>query len=301
MKLGSHYPASLKSAPVWALWRIEGSNGSTTKVPYSARYNGRASSTNPDSWSSYDDVVMKYKSMPDFYSGLAVVVTDGLIFVDVDHCIDQDGEMSQAASDIVEHLHGQYTEISQSGTGIHILAKGTIPRSFKNSKNGVEMYSSARFCALTGNPLFIGEPYEDQSAVDYVFQTYKSPDKVLRPITHGVESLSKDDDWIIHHAKRHGHFDALYAGEWQSAGYGSQSEADLALCEILCFWTNRNAEQIDRLFRSSGLYRAKWQRQDYRDKTIMTAISYCNSTLSDYMKRNQDKTEEALFNRWEAL
>ncbi len=39
--------------------------------------------------------------------------------------------------------------------------------------------------------------------------------------------------------------------------YTSQSEADLALCNFLAFWTGGDAARIDRLFRRSGLYRPK--------------------------------------------
>jgi hypothetical protein len=75
-------------------------------------------------------------------------------------------------------------------------------------------------------------------------------------------------------------FETLWAGEWQRAWkgkpmmYPSQSEADAALCQILAFWSNGNAARIDRLFRRSGLYREKWERQDYRDRTVERAISF---------------------------
>jgi len=51
-----------------------------------------------------------------------------------------------------------------------------------------------------------------------------------------------------------------------------QSEADLALCSALAFWTGRDADRIDRLFRSSGLMREKWERADYREETIAKAV-----------------------------
>ena len=52
-------------------------------------------------------------------------------------------------------------------------------------------------------------------------------------------------------------FSALWAGDWRSLGYPSQSEADYALCGMLRFWTQDPA-QLDRLMRQSGLMRAKW-------------------------------------------
>jgi hypothetical protein len=62
----------------------------------------------------------------------------------------------------------------------------------------------------------------------------------------------------------------LWAGD--TTHYPSASEADLALCAHLSFWTGRDPERIDRLFRSSGLMRGKWERRDYRERTIGAAI-----------------------------
>ena len=53
--------------------------------------------------------------------------------------------------------------------------------------------------------------------------------------------------------------------------YPSQSEADQAFCDILAFYT-RDPEQIDRIFLRSKLYRDKWERVDYQDRTIQKAI-----------------------------
>jgi primase-polymerase (primpol)-like protein len=71
-------------------------------------------------------------------------------------------------------------------------------------------------------------------------------------------------------AKNGALFDALWSGNWQGR-YGSQSEADLALCALLSFWCDADAAQVDRLFRQSELYRPKWQREDYRTRTLALA------------------------------
>ena len=61
--------------------------------------------------------------------------------------------------------------------------------------------------------------------------------------------------------------------------YPSQSEADLALCRLLAFYTNCDAGEIDRLFRQSGLYRPKWDEphfaggKTYGQATIEKAVS----------------------------
>ena len=53
----------------------------------------------------------------------------------------------------------------------------------------------------------------------------------------------------------------------------------MALCQHLAFWTGRNAERIDRLYRQSALYRDKWdaKRADstYGRNTILKCIALC--------------------------
>ncbi|MDR1014933.1 MAG: hypothetical protein LBL86_08175 [Coriobacteriales bacterium] len=51
------------------------------------------------------------------------------------------------------------------------------------------------------------------------------------------------------------------AGQWQHANYGSQSEADLALVTRLLYWSGGDMMQADRLFRTSGLMRPKWDER----------------------------------------
>lgn len=301
-----YYPETLKDLPIWALWRLEADQKDRqTKVPYSPHYDGRASSTNPKTWGTFDQAVNKYRSRPGYYNGISLIISKdyGLVFIDIDHCVDEDGVLNETASDIIGSFGSQFMEFSQSGTGIHIIAKGTIPKSFKNTKNGVEMYADKRFCALTGNVLFKGEPTENQRAIDDIFQRYKTPEKEIKRVRSENRALQNDDKWIIDHASERGRFKSLYAGDWSSSGYGSQSEADLALCMILAFWTNCDADQINRIFRTSGLYRQKWERQDYRETTIQTAINHCDETLSEYIRRKDleggERLDRALCETWD--
>lgn len=288
----THYPETLKSLPIWALWRLErDKKDRLTKVPYSPHYNGRASSTKPKTWGTFNQAIHTMVSRPDYYNGISLIISKeyGLVFIDIDHCIDEDGSLSDIASDIIGAFGDQYVEISQSGTGIHLITKGTIPKNFKNPHNGVEMYFDKRFCALTGNTLKRGEPTEDQDAVDYVFNRYKTPEREIKRVRTNSEALNRDDKWIVEHASGRGQFADLFSGNWSLSKYGSQSEADLALCMILAFWTDCDPDQIDRIFRSSGLYRDKWERSDYRDRTIQTAIDQCDETLSEFIKRRDEE------------
>ena len=75
-------------------------------------------------------------------------------------------------------------------------------------------------------------------------------------------------------------FDALYHGNTQ--GYPSHSEADLALCGNLAFWTGCDKMRMDRMFRASGLMRAdKWDRQQ-------SGSTYGGITIDRALRDNRD-------------
>ena len=301
-----YYPESLKNLPIWALWRIEtDQKGRPTKVPYSPHYDGKASSTNPKTWGTFKQAEWKYKSRPGFYNGISLIISKeyGLVFIDIDHCVEEDGSLSETAFDIVRSFSHQFMELSQSGKGVHIIARGTIPRNFKNSNNGVEMYADKRFCSMTGCVFEKADPTEEQSSIDYVFNKYKTAEREIKRIISQNRALQKDDNWIVEHASERGKFKVLFSGDWEGAGYNSQSEADLSLCMILAFWTDCDPDQMDRIFRASGLYREKWDRDYYREMTIGTAISQCSETVSEYSRRMDvergDSFGKALSQRWD--
>jgi hypothetical protein len=138
-----------------------------------------------------------------------------------------------------------------------------------------EVYDQARYFTITGRPIQ-GTPStieprqaELKQVLEFVFGDPAPPAVRSRP----AEPVDVDDRELLEgaFASRSGaEFRRLYDGD--TTGYPSHSEADLALCRMLSFWTGRDAARIDRLFRSSGLMRDKWERADYRERTIQTAI-----------------------------
>jgi hypothetical protein len=76
-------------------------------------------------------------------------------------------------------------------------------------------------------------------------------------------------------------FDDLMAGRWESLGYDSQSEADLALCIMLAKKHGGDWEKIEQEFGQSGLCGEKWKnRKGYRKSTIKKAVECAvNSTV----------------------
>jgi hypothetical protein len=77
---------------------------------------------------------------------------------------------------------------------------------------------------------------------------------------------------------------------------GDLSKADLALVGMLAYWTGGDAERIDRLFRQSGLMRDKWERADYRERTIARALAdlqqvYTPTATPRTERKRQDRRE----------
>jgi putative DNA primase/helicase len=138
-------PGELKARPQWVLWRAVGEK--PDKVPYSARTGRRASSTDLLTWGTFQEALEAYKNGE--YAGLGFVFSsaDPYTGIDLDDCVDEDGEIALWALEIARYLES-YTEISATGTGLHIIVRGEIPN---RRKGDVEVYSSKRFFTMTGH------------------------------------------------------------------------------------------------------------------------------------------------------
>ncbi|MDD4774733.1 MAG: DNA primase, partial [Eubacteriales bacterium] len=159
-----------------------------------------------------------------------------------------------------------YAEFSPSGTGVHVFYKGALPgRGSKNTKTGVEMYDRARYFTMTGNKLGGADDSiaEDENTLKRIHERYIAAPKKPKKASAKTPSLGDEELLRLAFAAANGGaFKKLWEGRWQG-DYPSQSEADMALCCNLAFWTGRDTEQMDRLFRQSGLMRPKWEECHY--------------------------------------
>ncbi|MBZ5590570.1 MAG: hypothetical protein LAO05_18625 [Acidobacteriia bacterium] len=152
-------PAELRAQPS-VLWRAEPRGlDKPAKVPYRiAEPSRRASSTDPATWGSFADAVEAYLSLVDLspdpargpVAGVGVVLTAAarLTCIDLDRVIDADGRLDTRAETIVERCDS-WTEISPSGTGLHIFVLGSVPRAVKG--NQIEVYTIDRYICITGH------------------------------------------------------------------------------------------------------------------------------------------------------
>ena len=136
----------------WVCWRSEERNGRPTKIPYSPLTGKKASSTDPDTWASYSEAVAAYRERGFDGIGFTFTRDDPFCGLDLDHClVPESGQLEAWAQEIVDELDS-YTEISPSGTGVHILVRATLPDG-RNRKGPVEMYGHGRYFTMSGRHL----------------------------------------------------------------------------------------------------------------------------------------------------
>ncbi len=262
-------PPDLAERPQWVIWRWEERDGKATKPPYSAINGGLASSTDPSTWTTFDKA--HAVSGEGDWNGVGFVFTEDDPFAgaDLDKCRNPvTGSIDPKAREVVDALNS-YTEISPSGTGLHVICRGPLPPGGRK-RGTLEMYDSGRYFCVTGEhlegtPLTIEERGEELAAL-HAMTFAKAEAKVTNTNVPVNGKLFLADAELLEKArtaKDGAKFTALMGGDW--SGYPSQSEADSALCFILAFWCGRDAARIDGLFRQSGLYRQKWDERHYGD------------------------------------
>jgi len=273
-------PAAMRARRHWVCWRRDPERG---KVPINPHTGEKAATNNPRTWGTLAEALAGLARHEDL-AGVGFVFTAGdeFVGVDLDNCLEEDGTCKLWAMPIRDLFPGAYTEITPSGRGLHIITVGTLPENSRHkipyADGHVEAYDRGRFFTMTGTPW--GSAPEEisgtQESVEELVATVmgvKEPDRPATP--RAAQPLALDDRSIVDAmlaSRSSVGIRALWDGDTTGHG-GDDSRADLALCNHLAFWTNLDAARVDRLFRQSGLYREKWEREDYRARTIGRALA----------------------------
>ena len=274
-------PEEMKALRQWVCW---GAQGNPLKKPFNPSTGQPAKAGQPETWAEFPTACEGVKQT--YYSGIGFEFAQGggLVGIDFDHCI-TDGQISPEVAAWVEAFNS-YTEVSPSGTGLHIFCKGTLPGNAVKTKFA-EMYDRQRYFTMTGNSYGTVRPLrEAQEAINSLYRRLSTKrEKAENKPTGGKEGVPLTDQQIIDIASRASNgaqFLELWEGRWQQR-YQSQSEADLALCNMLAFYCGKDTAQMDRLFRSSALMRDKWDRAQngstYGAFTIQKAVADCGKVF----------------------
>lgn len=268
-----------------------------TKPPINPLSGGYARTDDPTTWSSFAEALaaMETSGWPGI--GFQLLDTKNIVVLDLDNCIDAAShEIAPWARQVVAMVPS-YWEFSPSGTGLRGVARGRKPG--PRSKTGnAEMYdgSAGRYVTLTGHHL-AGSASNVEECQDGIHAAYRCffPQDVTARVTvaRAFRAVRLDDATVVSKAcaARNGEsFKRLWSGDWST--YASHSEADLALCARLVFWTCADASAVDRLFRQSGLFRPKWDQKHagdgrtYGAMTIAKAVKRGSiSSQADYRFR----------------
>jgi len=302
-------PSTLREREQWIAWRTECRECSTrlepttkmcpecgekaTKKPITPQSGGFASSTDSDTWGTFDEAVTFDDDNPDT-DGIGFVFDgDGLVAgIDLDDCRDPEtDEIDEWATEVVDRLDS-FTEVSPSGTGLHIYVLGFVPDGGNRAGVGdgeIEIYDSGRYFTVTGEHLD-GTPEDVEQRNDALSEIH------AEYVTNGEDDGDErgdptdvdvaDADGTLAFETRHGDglaelrerdekLDRLLseltpAGYTDDQGNPDTSRADLAAANKLWFWgfDERQISKILRTYRSRGKIR---KRDDYVRMTISEA------------------------------
>jgi hypothetical protein len=179
------------------------------------------------------------------------------------------------------------------GGGWHLYYKrptGWNPSNYEGDlPKGINVRGSGYVIAApsmhqSGNPYTVTVDIEAQEAPTWLLDRLQpKPKPEPQKIEREAPTDSDNRLWQIAFKSKMGtQIRYLFDGGFEQYSGGGESGrhlADLILCNHLAFYTQRDPNRIDRMFRQSGLYREKWDRDDYRNKTISMAIHGCKKVF----------------------
>lgn len=294
-------PAQLRALRQFVVYRLEDRNGKTTKVPYSARSGRRASTTNREDWVGFDEALAVAREDPSLDgTGFVFANDDGLAGIDLDHCRDPArGTLDDWAQRIVSFFDS-YTELSPSGTGVHIFVAGVLTGAGRKHPQ-IEVYDRGRYFTITGRHL-PGTPTDVRSRQEQLDELHGLLGGSPQP-AHGADASSSRVDLAarmeLAFGSRNGDkLRRLLDGD-DSAYGGDASAGDMAAASILAWYLDNDEQAIDAAVRSSARYRPKWDERHYGDgetygqHTISEAIGLTGGDCYGAGRRHYETAADA--------
>ena len=215
----------LKQYPQWVSWKVR----DNTKVPINPQTGGYASVNDSATWSCYD------KIRNDSHKGFVLTEDDPFTCIDLDHCVEAHGQIRSQTTKILMYFQS-YTELSPSGTGLHIWVRGQMPGAIKRKE--FEFYTQARYMTVTFNPIFNCAIVNKQKQLDAVWTKYGK--EVLSGIPEDLTSEDCADDLRALY-KQSEYLRMLWTLEadfLKADGTPDWSSYDLALANLISTWSD---------------------------------------------------------------
>lgn len=307
-----HIPDEMKALQRFVGWRKEDLNGKIAKLPFSL-IDGQASDWNkPSRWINFDEAIEKNTPL-----GFVLTDEDKLVCVDLDHAI-QDSKLTEMAREVADIFQGTYMELSQSGQGIHIFMKGSIPKNLNLSSKGIEFYKDNRYIALTGNVgngMFFDKSnqlLEKQEELDRLYEKWaQDKSSIQRQIRdYHYEPLNYDsrleklslDEILATMERTNRKASQLLSG---ASITGDHSRDDFIFLVLARNYTNGNPKMMKDLFLMTPLNRlgTKEKRKDdqkyieYLENSIARVLKLGNFRAFDWSKHFAYKERMKVYER----
>ena len=301
--LYGNIPALLKQCPNWVAWGIrDAPPNMTPKAPFNpaSLLSGRplpAKAGVPGTWGSYQAAAECVKRR--LAQGIGYEFDGGVYGVDLDQVLDG-GTLTPEAQEIVGKL-ASYTEVSPSGTGLHIfvLAPGADITRHRKKDYFLEIYSEGRYFTVTGNVYGNARAIETRTTeLQEIHDKYLLPEPAQKVVQLPPPvPVAEQGRFLRIGLERDKVFAALWAGDRRC---GNESADDIALMNKLAYWCNANPDAMIRAFLSSPYHAQKdethmkkCQRSDYIPNTAKNASDTVYSTAAaDYDRWQQNRKRE---------
>lgn len=242
-------------------------------------------------------------SEPEDNTALAFRFTQDGPFVGFDlDDVTRGGEFTDEALGIVRRLNS-YTEVSSSGTGLHVIAKGEKVDTQKSrgdlaGPGHLEVYDHSRYFVLTG------DVYDGRTSVEsrptavqevqtnhlpnqqtFSFTAQQTPESERELIEGKMDITPEQVRKTIQEYAKGANVDEEVLRLWSGSNEArnSTSEADMAFAKQLYFWCRGNQQLMDTCFRASHRMRPKWDEVHYSN-----GDTYGERTLHKVCRSNND-------------
>lgn len=290
----------------YSIVKVPGRNTST-KVPYSPITHRKASSTDQETWGTYKEALA-------FRPEAMGIVFDpnkkDLLGIDIDHCIEKGTSLiTHPQAQLIAQLiieADTYTEISPSGTGLHLYLALSAPLTLSaNRHENFEAYTEGRYFTTTNFPykeikeVRTVTPEEALALLEIVGYPWGKSEQLDKPQAQKTFTFKAPDtaDLLkkMFKSKNGPLIKEIYDNLATATTYkGDASVADMALLSHLAFWTGKNPILMELIWLASPIgQREKTQkRKDYRDRSIATAIKHCKEVYEDKRAKFKKDMEE---------
>lgn len=277
MKQYENIPEELKLLPQWVCHR--------DKKPFNPITGKAAKAGQPGTWVAFAKAVKASER----YDGIGFEFNNnGIIGIDLDKVIAEDGTLLSEAAEVVSLLDS-YTEISPSGRGLHIFVRGDIPASGRR-KGFIEVYKAGRYFTMTGNTYGTVKPINERTGqLKLLWDKYfGEKEKAFTAPVSNADAPSPTIDYLAIGLTRDARFKKMWNGEYESERCISESEKDLALMGRLLYWCSGDVERAVDAFMALPhvamkdiKHTGKLNRDDYMNITIKRALKGLTSTAHE--------------------